>query len=389
MGMVCLRRKTVLSAVLFVLFLVSVFVPSASASPEQDKALEILDSRTSSHWGEDNLAWVVHYPEGLVEPWVKAQAAKRKLNAEQTEQYRKSFTDELKVGAATAILLSVHSYGGAPLKLAPISKNVTLIDSSGKRISPMVYEKKLDNPIGGLMQGFVFFPLQKDDNFRIAVKGLVSDRETIFAFGDFSGATIATATGGSGSVAKKPQNAAGQQKEAIVRIPTTKPPASPTPPKTPVASPDAKREEPEFSTAGEIYAPTTPREVPPPSDPPISSPPAGQEAPPSPQKAAAQTLSRLAPRQALDVFLKAWIKGDTDRMYELLSSESQTRISKDLFEKDVLAGGFRQGLRDGYKVAWEGNSAKVTVSRKMLLMRSLDSKRFDFVEENGSARIAW
>lgn len=388
--MICLRWKTVLFAVLFALPLASALPSSALASPEQDKALEILDSRTSSHWGEDNLVWVVHYPEGLVDPWVKTQAEKRKLNAEQTEQYRKTFMDELKVGSATAVLLSVHSYSGTPLKLAPIAKSVTLIDSSGRRIPPMVYEKKLDNPISGLAQGFVFFPLQKDDNFRIAVKGLVPDRETIFAFGGSPGAVIATTPSGPGVTAKKPQSATGQQKDVIVKIPTTKPPASPSPPKSPTVSPDVKREEPEFSLEGETYQPTAPRKVSPSaSAPPVSSSPLGEGTPQPSQKAAPEPL-KLAPREVLDVFLKAWIKGDSDRMYELLSVESQARISKDLFEKDVLAaGGFRQGLRDGYKITWEGNSAKVTVSQKMLLMRSLNSKRFDFVEENGTTRIAW
>lgn len=388
-GVVCLKRRTVVSALVFVFFLFLTPVVPAAASPEQDRALEILDSRTSSHWGEDNLAWVVHYPEELVEPWVKAESSRRKMNAEQAARYRKAFTDELKIGAATAVMFSVHSFGTNPLKLAPIAKNVVLLDSSGKRVAPMVYEKKLDSPISGLAQGFIFFPKQKDDNFRIAIKGLVPDKETIFAFGGSSGgAIIATTPAGTGSSTKKTGGNSGQPKDVVVKIPTTKPPVSPVQPKPPVASVDPKKAEPEFSIEGETYVPTTPPAEPvsreaPPATVPVS-------APPQPETKTPRQAPLVPPKQVLDIFLKAWIKGDTDRMYEQLSADSQSRISKDLFEKDVLsAGAFRQGLREGYKVSWDGNSAKVTVSQKMLLMRTLSSKRIDFVEENGAARIAW
>jgi hypothetical protein len=94
--------------------------------------------------------------------------------------------------------------------------------------------------------------------------------------------------------------------------------------------------------------------------------------------------------QTLESYLKAWADGDADRMYSLLSSESQGRISRELFERDVLSDSFRRGLRGGYKINWEGDSAQVTVSRRFLFfMRALDTKRIKFVEESGSSRVSW
>lgn len=388
MGMIFLKQNVFVLVTLFGLALFSpAFAISAFASPQQDKALEILDNRTSFRWGEDNLVWVVHYPEELVDPWVASESERKKLNPEQTARYRQTFIDELRSGSATAIMLSVHSFGANPLKLAPISKNVVLIDSSGKRIPPMVFEKKLDSPMSGLVQGFVYFPKQPDDNFRIAVKGLTPERETIFSFlGAAANNSISTATPGGKIAPKTAKEDPAPQKEVVVKIPTVK---SPSLPKAPSASLDPKKAEPEFSLDGETYPPYEPYASPAQSAPaPAPQPPVQQ--PPEPQQKEQPPTIRLSSVQVLDIFLKAWMRGEADRMYELLSTESQSRISKTLFEKDVLSeGGFRQGLREGYKVSWSDGSAKVTVPQKLLLVRTLTSKRFNFVEEDGSSRIAW
>ena len=131
---------TKLRRVLF-LFLVacSAALGSVSFAADRDDALSILDSWTCVRWGEDNIAWVVHYPEELVEPWVRSEAARQNMRPEQVEELRKSFSGELRIGSATAILLSVYGYGAAQTNLAPLSKNIVLIDSSGKRIAPIVF----------------------------------------------------------------------------------------------------------------------------------------------------------------------------------------------------------------------------------------------------------
>lgn len=346
--------------------------------PDGGLAFEILDSRTSSRWGEDVLAWIVHYPERLVNPWVEAESARRKMTVEQAAQYRKAFMDELKIGSATAVLFSIHAFGARPLTLAPISKNVTLVDSSGKRLPPIAYEKKLDEPLSGFAQGFVFFPKQASENFRIAVKGLRPQKETLFTFAEPAREVPIATTSTESAAEKKPKKAPDSQ-DVVVKIPKTSPPAPP-----PIVSQGPGAEEPIFSLDAELYPPSVAA---------APLPEAWDPAPPKPPGIEEKT-PRNAPlipaKQVLDIFLRAWIEGDTDRMYEQLTTDSRARISKELFAKDVLSSGaFRKGLRDGYKVSWEGGGAKVTVSRRVLLMRSLLSKRINFVTENEAARVAW
>jgi hypothetical protein len=339
-------------------------------------AFGILDSWTCVRWGEENIAWVVHYPEELVDPWVRSEAEKRKLRPEQAEELRKSFSEELRIGSATAVLLSVHGYGTNAVNLSPAGKNFALIDSSGRRVSPIAFEKKLDGPILGLVQGFIFFPLQTDKNFSIAVNGLVPGRETNFAFGGAraDGTAIATAPPGQPPA---PANPPRGDKEVVVRIPTRKTdaplkPAEPLPP-----DPVAIDEDSDLGEPGEIFAPTEPH---------VTEPPPHE---PAPEPRPVPDVPKLAPRQALDIYLKAWMDGDTDKMYSMLSAESQGKISKELFAREAAAGNFRGALRSGYKVSWTGDSARVTVAKKVLFVRTLETKMINFVMEDGSARVSW
>ena len=86
----------------------------------QQKVSNILDKWTVFRWGTDNLAWLVHYPEELVDPYVQLETARRKLKPQQAEEYRKAFIGELRIGSATAFMLSVHVFGKEPIKLSPI-----------------------------------------------------------------------------------------------------------------------------------------------------------------------------------------------------------------------------------------------------------------------------
>ncbi|MDR1470907.1 MAG: hypothetical protein LBS75_00135 [Synergistaceae bacterium] len=354
---------------------------SPSCTGDRDAALRILDDWTSIRWGVDNLAWVVHYPEELVEPWINYEAEKLRLGPEQIDEYRKSFTDELRIGSATAIMLSIQALGPEPVNISPLAKNIVLIDSAGRRISPIVFEKRLDGPLIGLVQGFVFFPLQSDGNFKIGLSGLIPDSETQFTFRG-SEAKSAIATTAVQPAAGRNQQWKAPQKEVVVRIPTKKP----TPPKDP-APPE--QEAPDYSTEGEVFQPTAPPQATPLPDafdaePPEVNPPALEETVPT-----EPTLPPLDERQVLPIYLKAWIDGDADKMYSLLSAESQRRISRELFAKEAMSGGFRSALRAGYKVSWADGSARVTVAKKVLFVRTLETKQIDFVQENGSARVSW
>jgi hypothetical protein len=261
-----------------------------------------------------------------------------------------------------------------------MGENIVLVDSSGKRVSPIVFEKKLDDPITGFAQGFVFFPLQADKNFKIAVRGLVPSRETNFVF---SGAAALQPDNVIATAPEEPVPPARQtppQKEVIVKIPTKKEgDPKKTAPKTP---PPSVEPMPEIGDEGEVFAPTEP----------VAPPPEPVPEPEAPLVASADLQPEapvLAPQQVLDIYLKAWVDGDTDRMYSLLSDESRGRISKELFAREIAAGNFRSALRSGYKVNWVGDSAKVTVARKMLFVRTLETKQINFVMENGSACVSW
>jgi hypothetical protein len=349
-------------------------VCGVSRAADRDIAFDILNEWTCVRWGEDNIAWVVHYPEELIEPWIRSEAEKQRMRPDQMEELRKSFSEELRIGSATAFLLSVHAYGASPINLSPLGQNIVLIDSSGRRIKPIVFEKKLDDPISGLMQGFIFFPLQTDQNFSIAMKGLLPTRETNFTFSGAprGGNSIAIATAPDAAATFSPDNVS--HREVVVKIPTRRveppnTPASPTQPE-PVAIDMS-----DFGDTGEVFPPTEP----------VTPPSSVLESPEEPE----DSTPKLAPKEVLDIYIKAWIDGDGDRMYSLLSTESQNRISRELFTREVTSGGFRNSLRSGYKVNWVGDSARVTVAKKILFVRTLETKQINFVTEDGSARVAW
>jgi hypothetical protein len=353
---------------------------TASRADDRKDALALLDQWTSIRWGDDNLTWVVHYPDEFVDLWVRSEAEKGRMTPQQADEYRKSFTDELRTGAATAVLLSVHAFGQNPINLAPLAKNISLVDSSGKRSSPIAFEKKLDGPLNGLVQGLVFFPKQAKDDFAIAVNGLAREGETIFSFQKLTNKSPAIATEPQISV-KTPQP---PSKETVIKIPTKKP-EPPQPPKSPTPPERTKSAEPETSAPGEVFPPTKLPEPPEIIPPEIPTPGEESSAPSTASRAPSQTEKS----RALEAYLRAWIDGDASRMYSMLSAESKARISRELFEREVLSDGFRRGLRAGYKIDWSGDSAKVVVSRRLLFMKTLDSKLINFVAEDGSARVEW
>jgi hypothetical protein len=376
------KHKT--SAVkIFCAFLVVITSLAALSFPlyanDRGEALALLDKWTSIRWGDDNLTWVVHYTDEFAELWVKSEASRQRMTQAQEDAYRKSFTGELRTGDATAILLSVHAFGQSPLSIAPLAKNIALVDSSGKRISPIAFEKKLDGPLNGLMQGLVFFPKQKNGSFAIAVKGLMRDEETRFSFLDAKedAQVVTTAPSGSSQPAKPP----APPKETVVRIPSAKPPQ---PPKAPSPAKSSDR-----AMSPEIFPPTKPAPpaVPETAPPEIVSEPPRDAMPPL--EAPSSLPTQYEQRQVLESYLRAWISGDTDKMYSLLSSESQGRISRELFSREVLSDGFRRGLKGGYKVEWQDGGAKIITSKKILFMRTLDSRQINFAMENGSIRVSW
>lgn len=375
-------RRTAAAAALIVSSLLLYPTSASCANAARDRSLEILNRWTSIRWGEENLAWVVYYPESLIDPWVSAEAERRRFRADQTAAYRAAFVDELRIDSTTPILLSVQVLGSKPVNLSPLADHIWLVDASGRKIRPMVIEKNLDGPLQGFAQGLIFFPKQASENFQIVVSGLVPERDTIFTFdGAASGeTTILTAAGEPSRTISAPP----EEEEVVVKIPTTSKP-KPEPPKEP-------EKELEVGQEGETFQPTKPY-VPEPEQPQQPQQPDYAEMPPLPRETfeepRRETLPRMAPKQALEMYLRAWVSGNTERMYQMLSEESKSKISEELFSREVAGSSFRNLLKAGYKVTWTDEmTAKVTVSRKFLLMRSLESTTIRFVTEDGTARVS-
>jgi hypothetical protein len=264
-----------------------------------------------------------------------------------------------------------------------MGQNVVLVDSFGRRISPIVFERKLDSPISGLVQGFIFFPLQTNKNFSVAMKGLVPNKETSFTFSGTSRAenaiVIATATPTStvSDTIASLHSDNQPQREVVVRIPTRRVEEPPDMPPVSIQQEPIAIDMPDFDDdGGEVFPPTEPI-MPPPFLEPFEIPVIADDTP------------RLTSREVLEIYLRAWIDGDAEKMYSLLSTESQGRISRELFAREVTSGGFRGGLRSGYKVNWVGDSARVTVAKRILFVRTLETKQINFVMEDGSARVSW
>lgn len=129
------------------------FALPANAAPSVES---ILDGRTSFRWGKDFLVWVVNYPEDIVDPWVEANAGvKGDPNGEMAADFRKS----LRIGNATPVLLSIHSYTDRAMELKPLSERFFLMTGKGEKIAPQSYDSVFDGPVAGLVQGLVFFPV--------------------------------------------------------------------------------------------------------------------------------------------------------------------------------------------------------------------------------------
>lgn len=138
---------------------------------------DILDGRTAFHWGSNFLCWVVHYPEDMVEPWVRSQAgAGGDPSGKMAEGFRKS----LRLDDSTPLLLSVHGFTAEPVLLKPLHERFYLELENGERVYPKSYESVLDEPLTGLVQGLVFFP--KVEGAFTPVLEAPSGRELAFEF---------------------------------------------------------------------------------------------------------------------------------------------------------------------------------------------------------------
>lgn len=392
---VLLRIGTILFWALLACFLHG-GAQNAHAGPFED-TVRILENSTSFHWGRDCLVWVVHYPEALVEPWVESEAGRTGMTESERSAYRESFRADLSIGKMEPFLFTVYAFGVRPLSFAPFSEKIALVMSTGDRVKPVRYDRVLDQPISGVVQGLVFFPKQKDDDFALAVRGMGVYDERIFAFSD--------------RVLESGGKPTGEDEVVIVDLP-------PAPPKTPPVSPKPKP-----TTATKPQPPKTierPQQASPPKEPEVVViEPESSETESMADFVAAMREGRtvvpgsvvesgdqtteparrpddpenayVSREQTLRTFLNLWMEHNPGKMYDMLSDSSQRLFSRETFEAELRkASDFRAALKDGYKIDWLGTErAKIVAVKRILLVRSLVSRTLGVVRENAAWKIVW
>ena len=382
--------------VLFIFFMgaQSSFAASSPSDPFQE-TVRILENWTSFHWGRDCLVWVVHYPQELIDPWVDSEAGRTGMTDSERKAYKEGFMAELKMDSAEPFLFTVYAFGPRPLSFSPFSEKVALVTSSGSRVKPLRYDGRLDQPIVGIVQGLVFFPKQKDKDFALAVQGMGVYDERIFAFTGppfplLESTLLANSAGGeeeeSVVVVELPSLSSknGTVKKVAPQLPKQEQSKQP---QTKVIERPQKQEadivviEPEAGMAEFVDA--------------IRAKGSAQE---GDEQAGAQgdkqkdiENSYTSREKTIKTFLALWMEHDTDKMYAMLSADSQKLFSKESFSSDLKkASDFRAALKDGYKIDWLGDErAKVVAAKRMLMIRTLTTRTLGVVREASSWKIVW
>jgi len=345
------------------IFFLSVGV--AFANPFEE-TIRILENRTAFHWGRDCFIWLVHYSEDLVDPWVEAEAGRMGMSDVERRAYRESFISDLSIGTAEPVLVTIHAFGARPLSFAPFSERIVLITPRGERIRPIRYNRALDQPLSGVVQGLVFFPKQSDPNFAIGISGMGVYDERIFSFVNEG------AISGYVSITPPPEE---------IEVVVVELPPAPRPTQTPRAP--ARREPP----------PLPPPPPPQPLQPPVI--PAAEpeivvvEAPP--EEDSDRDIAYVSREQVLRTFLDLWMKFDVGTMYSMLSEISQRQFTRQEFETDLRElTDFRSALRGGYRIDWLGaNQARIVTARRILFIRTLLDRTFGVVREGSTWKIVW
>ncbi|MDR1377360.1 MAG: hypothetical protein LBJ22_07595 [Synergistaceae bacterium] len=375
-----------------------------------EETIQILENRTSFHWGRDCLVWLVHYPEELVDPWVDSEAGRVGMTESERESYREGFVSELSIGKMEPFLLTVYAFGPRSLNFSPISEKIALITTEGERVKPSRYDRAFDQPINGVVQGLIFFPKQQNKDFALAVRGMGVYDERIFAFSNQSAGSVSA-----GEPRENPENS----DVVIVDLP-------PAP-----APKEAETLEEPLREAPKEAPKTPPRPRPKQQEPKVIERP---ESPPPPQRAPEPQIVVIEPEESQSMaefvaamrsgdrraqedenqsenqsenqdndslytsrekmvrtFLDLWVRHDPETMYSMLSESSQKLFSRETFESELRkASDFRGALRDGYTIDWLGTErAKIVAVKRILLIRTLVSRTLGVVREGSDWKIVW
>lgn len=353
---------------LFLLLLLAA-VPAGATAIED--ANSILEKWTSFHWGKDCFVWIAHYSDELVDPWVQAESEKRGMSAQEAEQYRTSFTEQLRMTDSEAFLFSVYFFGDDKLDLSPFAKNISLRTDDGNEYGPTSYDHILDNPLlPGVVQGLVFFSRQEQASFSLVVRGLGISDEMVFPFPVLRGAS------GHELPAKEDMERKPVTRGKVIVLPTTT-----TPESEPTEDLEDKAEKP-----GEILQET---EVPPNGN--ADRELAGYEdkSPVAEQEASGEK-DGLSKEQVITLFLQNWVSGDYKGMYDLLSSASRGKYSLNAFTASAMQSPYRLVLQGGYDLRWIDNTSVEVIARAdLMIMSTLKKRVFRMVETGDVWRITW
>ncbi|EHM09678.1 hypothetical protein TheveDRAFT_0517 [Thermanaerovibrio velox DSM 12556] len=390
-------------AALFVLTVLGFPVrPCFAASPEETVALH-LDRWSAIRWGSDCVVWLVHYPEEMVPAWVNLESKRRGLSPKDASAYERSFREQLRMNTSRPFLLTIQVFG-SPLRLAPLKDKLSL-SSKGRVFKPSAYDRRLDQPISGLVQGLVFFPREAVPPYRIEIKGILPSPVVVELPSTPSGGAGTGDLKGTASPVK-PQEASrgssrsykGDEKEGAkapeVRVPTPKRTERPVA-EAPQAAPKPRKED------------LNPRQEPKPSKGqgsetvPVPKDAKGTEesiqshsVPPEqpkvqpPKKEEPQRDDRKAMEEALKAFLDAWRRDDLEAAYGMMSSMARSQ-GKDQLMSRLGSHPFRWALKEGYRVSIEGDSARVSATQRFLMVKMIKTETFRLVEEGGRYRVDW
>ncbi len=360
------------------------FLPSYSAelSPAEN-TIRLLERWTCSHWGQDCFVWVVHYPEEIADAWTESEAVRTGMNDSERERYRRNFVSELELEKSETFLVSVYSFGARPVNLSPVRDNVSLFTGSGERVKPTRYDSSLDNPSGGVVQGLVFFPKQKDKDYVIGIRGMDS-KERVFAFETVASPAPVPAKKNSDVVVVNLPKKKTRQAPVIPAKKRSVPEPPPPVPHKPIPPlfQDSSKDIAEFvrnihgtEDKGAEKDATLSEEKPAVAQP----------------RPANVDNSYVSKESVLRKFLALWAENRPNEMYDMLSEGSRRNISRENFAKEVRKdGAFREGLRADYRLDWVGEErAKVITTRKTLVFKSVVTRTLGIMREGSSWRVVW
>lgn len=313
------------------------------------EANQILEKWTSFHWGKDCFVWIAHYSEDLVDPWVTAESARQGMTPHETEQYRESFISQLKMNEAEAFLLSIYYFGENEMKMAPFSEKIVLRDIKGEDHGPISYDPVFDSSISGVVQGLVFFSIQKESKFSLVVQDLgIGTAAFRFPRDDHGFQNERTA------IATVPEQPVTKAKVTV--IPLTVPVDEQVPETVNPVSEDVRQNE---------------------LKPPI-------------RKEDVDRVVELSKEDVISVFLDKWIEGDYGVMYSLLSKESRDKYSQNAFTASAMQSPFRLVLKSGYEIHWiDQYQTEVVAKADLMIMKTLQRRTFRMVEDGDDWRITW